>query len=58
MSLVVEPGACDIVVDPGALPGYEFKETEAPTAGGFSVTFAGDTIPQLGGFEYVVCVEN
>ena len=58
VSLTVDSGACDTVVDPRALPGYPLKETPASKAGEAFLTAAGDPIPQLGEKEVLICIES
>lgn len=58
VSLIVDSGVCDIVVDPRALPGYPFNETAVSRAGDAFLIAAGDPIPQLGEKEVPICIES
>lgn len=46
VSLIVDVGVCDAVVDPRALPGYLLRETGASKFGHAFLTTAGDPISQ------------
>ena len=58
MSLIVDAGACEIVVDPRHLPDYPPTGIEAFKSGDAFLIAAGDPIPQLGEKNVVVCIER
>ena len=58
VSLTVDLGACDIVVDPMGFLGYELAGVEASRAGEVFPIASGDPIPQLGRKNVVICSES
>ena len=58
LSLVVDSGACDSVVDPRHLLGYCIQETKESRRGETFITASGDPIPQLGEKVAMVYIEG
>ena len=58
LSLTVDSGACDNVVDPRGMPGYTLKETKESRNGETFVTASGDLIPQLGEKEATIYIDG
>lgn len=58
VSLTVDPGACDTVVDPRAFPGHLLSGSEASKAGDVFLAVAGDPVLQFGEKEVAVCIES
>ena len=51
LSVTVDSGACDSVIDPEDVPGYEVRETKASRSGEAFASATGETIPNLGEIE-------
>lgn len=58
VSLIVDPGACDIVVDPRSFPSCPLRGNEASKVGEAFLTGAGDPVPRFGEKEVVVCIDS
>ena len=51
LSVTIDSGACDNVIDPEDVPDYEVRETKASRSGEAFASATGETIPNLGELE-------